>query len=790
VKAVIMAGGEGTRLRPLTCGLPKPMVPILNRPMMEHILNLLKRHHFTDLASTLWYLPDDVTAYFQDGSAFGLNMEYYIEREPLGTAGSVKNAVHSLQSTFIVMSGDALTDIDLTAAVAFHKERSSLATLVLTRVANPLSYGVVLTAENGRITQFLEKPTWSQVFSDTVNTGIYILEPEVLDLVEAGQKVDFSQDVFPELLRRGAPLYGYVAEGYWSDVGNLEIYRQVQKDCLDGKVRIELPPAHGEGVYVEEGVKVDPSARLEGPLYIGRGSRIGPEAYVGPYSVLGPFTQIDARANLKHALLWSGVRVGRGTRLRGCVCGKNAVVEPDSEIYEGAILGDKVRVGAMSTVFPQTKVWPGKIIPSGSRLGRSVIWGSQEQRPIFSKFGITGDIRGSLTPETITQFGLSYAAFLGEGSKVLVTNDFSGTADLAKRALVVGLRAGGVHVHDGGEVTGRLTRFAVQALGLDGALHAGSSRQEPMGAVIECWDAKGRPLSKADQRKIEGIYVREDYPRFGGQDIGDFIQVAGLRKRYLRHLAKHYASRTPGFRVGLHLEPPNDPLGEMIRDFLRISGYVVVSDNVQGLPTVVVRNQDWYIQDEEGRRLTDQDWWRGFVLAQAAKDKKAVALPVNLSETVAEDARTQGMQVYVTKMEPLFWMEAATELGNGVCGEQDIFPHIEPLASVGELLALISSKQVRLSSWQGKTHIKTAKVPCPWSEKGTVMRRLLENSDPERTLYFDGIKEQSGSGWALVVPDDDEPVFRLYSEAKTEAEAAGLIQHYADLIRSYEREDK
>lgn len=185
------------------------------------------------------------------------------------------------------------------------------------------------------------------------------------------------------------------------------------------------------------------------------------------------------------------------------MCGKNAVVEPDSEIYEGAILGDKVRVGAMSTVFPQTKVWPGKIIPSGSRLGRSVIWGSQEQRPIFSKFGITGDIRGSLTPETITQFGLSYAAFLGEGSKVLVTNDFSGTADLAKRALVVGLRAGGVHVHDGGEVTGRLTRFAVQALGLDGALHAGSSRQEPMGAVIECWDAKGRPLSKRTRGKLK-----------------------------------------------------------------------------------------------------------------------------------------------------------------------------------------------------------------------------------------------------------------------------------------------
>ncbi|NLM41460.1 MAG: NTP transferase domain-containing protein [Firmicutes bacterium] len=790
MKAVIMAGGEGTRLRPLTCCVPKPMVPILNRPMMEHILHLLKRHQFTDIACTLWYLPRDVTTYFQDGHAFGMNLEYYIEREPLGTAGGVKNAAQSLQSTFVVMSGDALTDIDLTQAVAFHRQQGALATLVLTRVADPLSYGVVLTGENGRITQFLEKPTWSQVFSDTVNTGIYILEPEVLDYVAPGEKVDFSQDVFPELLRRGAPLFGYIAAGYWSDVGNLDIYRQAQKDCLDGKVSIELPEALEKGIYLEEGVKIDPSARLEGPLYIGRGSRIGPGAYVGPYTVLGPYCQVDARASLKHAVLWSGVRVGKGTRLRGCVCGKDVVVEQDSEVFEGAILGDKVRVGAMSTILPKTKVWPEKIIPSGTRLHKSVIWGSQEERPIFTKFGLAGDIRGNLTPETITQFGLSYAAFLGEGEKALVTCGYSATADLAKQALVVGLRGGGVHVHDGGQVTARLTRFAVQALGLAGALHVAANPQDPTGVVIECWDQRGWPLSKGDQRKIEGIFVREDYPRFAGKDVGEYIQVAGLRKRYLRHLAKLYPCGTPGFRVGLQVEPNDDPLGELVRDFFRLSGYTVVTDQTQGLPTVVVRDQDWSIRDENGRDLSEVEWWKGFVLAQAAKERPGVALPVNLSQTVADTAHQQGLKVCVTKLEPLYWMEAASELGNHSSGEQAVFPHIEPLASLGELFSLISSRQIPLSSWQGETYLKTAKVPCSWGDKGTVMRKLIENSDPERTLYFDGIKEHTDSGWALVVPDDDEPVFRLYSEADSEAEAAQLIQHYADLIRSYEREDK
>ena len=229
---------------------------------------------------------------------------------------------------------------------------------------------------------------------------------------------------------------------------------------------------------------------------------------------------------------------------------------------------------------------------------------------------------------------------------------------------MVGLRGGGVHVHDGGEVTGRLTRFGVQALALDGALHVAANPQDPMAVLIECWDERGWPLSKGEQRKIEGIYVREDYPRFGGAESRGFHPGGGSAQALSAHLARHYPSGTPGFRVGLVMEPGDNPLGELIRDFFRLSGYVVVTDQVQGLPTLVVRNQEWYIQDEQGRRLSDQDWWKGFVLAQAAKDKRGVALPVNLSETVTEAAKGQGLQVQVTKLEPLFGMEAAQELGN------------------------------------------------------------------------------------------------------------------------------
>jgi mannose-1-phosphate guanylyltransferase/phosphomannomutase len=791
VRAVIMAGGEGVRLRPLTCTLPKPMVPILNRPMMEHIINLLKKHGLTELASTLWYLPDDVTNYFQDGSAFGVSMDYFIETKPLGTAGSVKNAGQFLTDTFLVVSGDALTDINLSAAIDFHRRKGSLATLVLTRVPNPLSYGVVLTADDGRITQFLEKPTWSQVFSDTVNTGIYILELEVLDLVPPGQKVDFSQDVFPELLRRKAPMYGYVASGYWSDVGNLEVYRQAQKDCLDGKVQIDLPPPLSDHLYLEEGVHIHDSAHVEGPVYIGKDVRIGAGVYVGPYSVIGPYSQIDSHASLKQSLLWSGVRVGGRTQLRGCVLAKDVWVEKAVEIYEGAVLGPKVRVGAQSTIAPNTKVWPEKVILSGTKLRSSLVWGSQEQRPIFTKHGIAGDIRGNLTPEILTQLGFSYAAFLGGKSRVLVTSDVSKVADLAKRALVVGLRGGGLDIHDGGDVVGRMTRSAVQEMALDGALHVGVEVRDPNLVYIECWDGRGRFLSKGDQRKIEGIFVREDYPRFGADDLGDFIQVAGLRKRYLQRLAKHYPSGSPHFQVGLLVDPAGDPFGELVRDFLKKSGYEVVTDAVAGIPTIVVQDREWCFQDEKGRRLTNQDWWLGFVQALKGRSRKAVAMPVHISEKAAKTATEQGLDVCWTKMEASFWMEVATELGNTLLDENlEVFPHIEPLASIGELLFLISSSKIPLSSWHGTTHMKEAEVECPWDEKGRVMRKLIESSDPENTLYLDGIKERRGAGWALVVPDGDEPVFRLYSEAETEWEANSLIQHYVNLIQRHQSEER
>ena len=266
MKAVIMAGGEGTRLRPQTSNLPKPMLPLVGRPMMEHIVSLLRRHGITDIVVTVAFLPNAIRSYFGNGSELGVRMVYATEETPLGTAGSVRNARDELTERFLVISGDVLTDINLTSMIEFHEKNGALATLALCAVENPLEFGIVITREDGSIERFLEKPGWGQVFSDTINTGIYVLEPEIFDVIPEGRAVDFSSEVFPAVLEAGAPLFGYVADGYWEDVGTTAAYLKAHEDILDGKVEVDISGFELQARrLLGKGSSVDPSARLDAP---------------------------------------------------------------------------------------------------------------------------------------------------------------------------------------------------------------------------------------------------------------------------------------------------------------------------------------------------------------------------------------------------------------------------------------------------------------------------------------------------------------------------------------------
>jgi UDP-3-O-[3-hydroxymyristoyl] glucosamine N-acyltransferase LpxD len=333
VKAVIMAGGEGTRLRPLTMSQPKPMLPMANRPMVEHVVGLLRRHGFDEIVVTVAYLASTIRTYFGDGSEFGVRIVYATEETPLGTAGSVLNARAELDERFLVISGDVLTDIDLGGLVAVHEKSGALATLALKAMENPLEFGIVITDESGRVERLLEKPTWGQVFSDTVNTGIYVLEPEVLDAVAPGRAVDFSSEVFPSLLAAGAHLQGWVTDSYWEDVGTLGAYLQAHADVLDAKVGLRVDAfTLRPGIFVGEGAEIDPTALVEAPALVGANCRIGPRARVGPYAVLGANVSIG-----DHTHIDAGVVLGEGVRI-----GAHCHLHPRVVVYAGTLVGDRV----------------------------------------------------------------------------------------------------------------------------------------------------------------------------------------------------------------------------------------------------------------------------------------------------------------------------------------------------------------------------------------------------------------------------------------------------------------
>src|SRR5215213_5867417 len=338
MKAIIMAGGQGTRLRPLTSDQPKPMIRIVNLPCMEHILNLLARHTITDVAVTLQFMPEEIQDYFGDGSDWGVNMRYSIEDAPAGTAGSVKMAEQQLGlegERLLIISGDALTDADLSTLAAFHEDKGSEATMVLKSVENPLDFGIVITEEDGRISRFLEKPAWGQVFSDTVNTGIYLLEPSVMEEIpdpEQGE-YDFSKELFPKLLDAGRPLYGYVTDDYWEDIGTLEQFASAQRDVLDGRVRGVRPPGTRlrENIYVGRRAQVDDD-QLEGPVVIGENARIDDSAKIGPYSVIADNVVVSAGATVERSVIAEGTYVGEGAELVDTLVGRNSYVQARARI--------------------------------------------------------------------------------------------------------------------------------------------------------------------------------------------------------------------------------------------------------------------------------------------------------------------------------------------------------------------------------------------------------------------------------------------------------------------------
>ena len=820
-----MAGGEGSRLRPLTINQPKPMVSIANKPCLGHIFDLLTRSGITEAYVTLQYLASVIQDSYGDGTSAGMRLRYSVEETPLGTGGSVRQIGDALKGTFIVVSGDALTDIDLTKVIAFHREKGAAVTLTLYRVPDPLEYGVVVTDDTGRITKFLEKPSWGEVFSDTINTGIYVIEPSVLGRFPVGASFDFSKDLFPQLLAEGEALYGYVAEGYWTDVGSIPEYARANADVLNGRVRTsplgrEIRP----GVFAEENVEIDPSAQVQGPVYLGAGVKIaGGTQIVGP-TVLRDYVVVDAGAVIDRSIVWRNTYVGERAELHGAIVGRQCALKSHVILEEGSVIGDHSVVNEGARVRAQVKVWPDKQIEAGATIGASIIWGSQGRRALFGRFGVTGLVNVDLTPEFAARLGAAYASTLPEGATVTLNRDQHRTSRMLKRSLMGGIVSAGVHVADLSQAPLPIDRFHTQHVGATGGVHVRVSPFDVRVCDIKFFGQHALDMGKPSERKVENVFFREDFRRVTYDDVGRIFESPRVGEAYseafvrsVQHAKELAVARfnvvvnfSHGTAAGF-LPQLLDALGI---DSVPIRG--VVSENVGarsledfeqqkrelGTITSTLRatcgiiidagGEKIFVADDRGRVIEDRHFLVVYASLAARHGKGAIAVPgfapASVERVVTEAGgrlvrvRTsaEAQMSYAAREKPLL-------VADGLGGF--IFPAFHPwfdgLFAVVRLLELLALGARPLSEIVDQTptpHIARLKVDCPWNAKGRVMRMLAQEPATEHTRQVDGVKHVYGNEWVLVLPDADQPVFTVWAEAADEGRAWALAHQYADRV--------
>ncbi len=837
MKAVVMAGGEGSRLRPLTVGRPKPMVPLVSRPVMEHILLLLKQHGISEVVVTVQYLAGVIQSYFGDGSQLGMRIEYTVEDVPLGTAGSVKQAQHLLTETFLVISGDALTDYDLTAIIEEHHRRGAMATLTLARVSNPLEYGVVITNDDGTVRQFLEKPSWSEVFSDTVNTGIYVLEPKVLNYCPTSQSFDFSQDLFPILMRNGDPIYGHIAEGYWCDIGNLEEYARATRDILEGTVRV-VPAGRdmGNGIWMGERVDIAPDARLVGPLWIGDEVKVGPGAEIIGPSVLRDNVIVDRQATIERSILWRSCYVGERAEVRGALLTRQVSVKSNTVIFEGSVIGDASTIEEGAIIRANVKIWPNKQVEAGATVSSSIIYGQQGRRLLFGRNGVTGLANIDMTPEFAAKLGAAYGATLPMHSTVSVNRDLFRTSRMIKRGIVSGLSSAGVNVWDLTSLPLPVARYFTQVSTALGGVHVRVSLTDQRMIDVKLIDKQGRDAERNVERKVEGLFFREDFRRARLDEIGMITYAAESEWRYREGFLKALDAQAIGISAPhLVIDYGQGATSGMLPGLLEQLGCRVVAINggveenrpiqaamdpteslkqlqaiTAALPTdlgvsMEMSGERISLVDGQGRLIPHMTALAAIAslvfqaesITRPPGSRPVVAVPVTAPSILETIAERHGGSILRTKANSQAIMAAAGGENVVLAGDGDgglIFPRFHAsfdgmfaVAKLLEVLATVGTSLGAAVSSLPHYYQSTTSVTCAWEVKGRVMRMLNENYRGQRGKHVDGIRIELGEDWVLVLPDADRPIFHIVAEARSEQAARSLAEEYASVVNGLQR---
>lgn len=834
-KAVIMAGGFGTRLRPLTMTLPKPMVPIANRPMMEHIVNLLKKNNITDIISLLYFSPDKITSYFGDGSNYGINMEYVHAVADYGTAGSVKNAYKNLNERFIIISGDVLTDFDLQKAIDFHIEKKSLATIVLTRHQTPLQYGIVITDDDGKIVRFLEKPSWGQVFSDTINTGIYILEPEVLDLIPYQEDFDFSKDLFPLMLNKNMPLFGYISEGYWRDVGNLNEYRIGQHDSLTGAVQVDkygqsdetyTNVLKGENVTIGEGVNFVGNVVLGNNVMVGSGTTL-------TNCVLGNNVKVGDSSNLTETTVWDNVEIGNNVYLTNDVICNDVTIKSNATINENVYIAENCLIGDGATLFNNIKLWPNKVVQDGAILSISLIQEEKWAKELFTDARISGISNIEINPEFGAKLGAAIGMALGKNTRLVASRDADNVSRIMKRSITAGLLSVGVQINDLQTTSIPQTRQELRIGKYGGGLHVRKSPRNPDYSDIIIFSNDGRDISVSITKSIERFFFGEDIKRVTPDMVGKIKYPERTNEiyynRYLEALnseviinAKFKVLMDYSFGLASGIFPYI--LGRLNVAAISINDFV---DASRFHPDPFLQNKI----DETGKIMSSLGYHLGFRLETGAekiaviddkgewynssrllsivtklfletnknKEPYKIAVSIVATNEIEQVAKDYNVEVVRIKNSHSGMMEATKDgsilfLG-GLYGGY-IFTEFllasDGMFTIGkilEMLAITGKTFSELHTELPKRALSIDELNCSWEKRGTLLRKIMEYSEDKERQLVEGVKifldnDKFGDS-VLLLPDKENSSFWIYGESNSESKAKEITDKFKGLLQEW-----
>lgn len=771
MKAVILAGGEGTRLRPLSLGRPKPMVPLFDIPALEHIIALLKRSGIREICVTLQYMPHMVTGSLGDGKQLGVELHYAVEDTPLGTAGGVKRCMDFIgREDFLVISGDAVCDLDLAAAMEFHRSRHPAATLILHRHPAPLEYGLVLTDSQGRVERFIEKPGWGEVLTNRVNTGIYLLSPAAMDAVPEGQAFDFARDLFPLLLERGEVLCGYEPEGYWCDMGDCAAYLDCVADALSGRVALELPaPKVGQGIWsaspIPDDVEVVPPCYIGADVVIGAGSLIGPHVALGAGSTVGEHCLIQRSA--LHA-----ARVGDRCTLYGAILCRGSAVERGAVLNEGAVLGEEAVAGASSILMEGVRVWPNRSVAPGQRLTASLTEGGVKGPLKFADGGvIVGTVGEELTPEALHLLGnaVGHEGTTGLGwhggnaARMLCQAAGSGVAEAGGQVLYTDARSPSAAAWLTGKYQLNATIFA---------------EQEGERVFLHLFDREGLPLSRERQRKLESALLRGEVARMPAGRVGAWETLTGVGAAYAADAAR---TGRGGAAITVAV-PDGGPADRELARALELLGCQVLKERRAGVPAFRTERGGFHLRawDETGRELPPE---RVLTLCAMLELRENGTAAVPAGAPAAIDLLAAGKPGAVLRL--------------GRDGEKARACYARQLTlrdgvfAACRLCARMREAGERLHIIEGRAPLfrtKRAEVPLAGS-RGAVMQALRRGA-PEAQSTGEGLRLPVREGWVYVVPLTRRSALRVVGEGFDMETAAELCDLYVDKAKQLDREEQ